>query len=206
VPLFCLVVFVVAVAVSGISPYSRTTWFFENVCGAVIIALAVATYRKFRFSDRAYLQGLAFLLLHTVATYYTYPRVPIGLWLQDVFDMSRNHYDRIIHFAFGALILLPIREVFFRREPRKSLLMEMFLSIAVMWWFATGYEILEWWGAVLTNARDAKQFLGIQGDRWDAQKDLLVALIGATLACAVDWVLVRVRHHAPSARAGHAHA
>ncbi len=200
----CLVVYVVAVVVSGISPYSRHTWFFENLCSTVIIFLAAVSYRRFRFSDRAYLQGLVFLLLHTVATYYTYPRVPIGAWLEQFLDTSRNHYDRIIHFSFGALILLPVRELFFRREPRKSLVMELFLSIAVLWWFATGYELLEWWGALLAHPRDSKEFLGIQGDAWDAQEDLFVALIGGTLAAALDYVLVKLRHrrHQPASQEG----
>ncbi|MBL8953214.1 MAG: DUF2238 domain-containing protein [Myxococcaceae bacterium] len=191
VPIMCLAVYVVALVVSGISPHNRNLWLFENVCPVIIIALAVITYRRFRFSDRAYLQGLVFLLLHTVATYYTYPRVPLGVWVSDWLDLSRNPYDRIIHFSYGLLILRPIREVAFRREPRKNLATELFLSVAAMWFFATGYELLEWWGALVAHPRDSKAFLGIQGDPWDVQQDLFVAVVGAALACGVDVLLER---------------
>ena len=191
VPLACGVAYLLAVVASGANPASRATWFLENMVPFIIVILATYTYRQFRFSDRAYCQGLAFLLLHTVATWYTYPLVPFGDWLRDGFALARNNYDRVVHFAYGALLFVPLHELLFRREPRRNRGTEMFLTVSVLLALGTGYEFLEWWAALINRAA-SDAFIATQGDVWDVQLDLFVALVGATLAAVVDAVLLKV--------------
>ena len=122
-----------------------------------------------------------YLLLHVYGSKYTYAENPFGYWLQDFFDLSRNHYDRIVHFSFGFLLAYPMRELFlvgfkFPNWVSWTLPIEITLSIGAF------YELIEWAVADLFFKEQGAAYLGIQGDIWDAQKDIFLAFLGAVIA------------------------
>jgi putative membrane protein len=193
VPIACLIVFTAVWSGLAIAPRDRADWLLENALTAVTLPAVVYGYRRFRLSDRAYVQGTIFLLLHTVGSHYTYSEVPLGDWIRDGLGLARNHYDRAVHFAFGALLLRPIRELGFgrtrRREP--SELATLYFSVGGVALWSMLYEIGEWLTARVVDPAAGTAFLGTQGDQWDAEKDMACALAGGLLAAAVEAAIDR---------------
>lgn len=186
VPAACLGIFALVWIACAIDPVYRADWALENLPTAVILPLVLVAHRRVGFSDRAWIQGTAFLVLHTVGSHYTYSEVPLGFWVRDALDLGRNHYDRFVHFAFGLLLLRPIRELGFRGHELDRPTTLFFCIAAVAWW-SVGYELVEWLVARLADPAAGTAYLGTQGDEWDAQKDMGLALLGATLAAVWEW-------------------
>jgi len=182
VPIACLIVFVVVWTALAIEPRYREAWLLENLLIFVAVPLLVLTRARFRFSDRAYVQMTALLLLHAVGSHYTYSEVPAGDWARDTFDLSRNHYDRVVHFSFGLLFLRPLRELSIGRARGLGPLSIAWLSVAGIAAASTAYELMEWLAAISVDPEAGTAFLGTQGDPWDAQKDTALACGGAILA------------------------
>lgn len=177
-PVVLLVATVVVLVISGIKPYDRTTWLLEVFPVLVGIPLLLVTYRRFPLTDLLY--GLLFVhaLILIVGGHYTYARVPVGFWFQDLFDLSRNHYDRLGHLAQGFVPAILARELLLRTSPLKRGKWLFFLVVCVCLAFSAFYELIEWWTALIGGG-SADDFLGSQGDIWDAQWDMFLALIGA---------------------------
>jgi putative membrane protein len=186
VPVACLAVFLVVWGALAIAPRYREDWLLENLPVFLAVPVAIATYRRFRFSDRAYVQMTMFLVLHSVGAHYTYSEVPLGGWVSDALGWSRNHYDRFVHLAFGVLLLRPVRELAFPDEPDPGRLRALLLSVAGIAALSVGYEIVEWLTASMVDPEAGTAFLGTQGDEWDAQKDMSLATGGAVLAAAFE--------------------
>lgn len=193
VPKLCLTVFGAVWLLLAIAPSNRPAWVLENLPTAVAIPCAIATFRRFRFSDRAYLQATIFLLLHTIGSHYTYSATPVGDWARVAFALNRNHYDRFVHFAFGILIFTPTRELFFRPPARSPWARQLGISVGLIAAWSSGYEILEWLSATIADPAAGIAFLGTQGDEWDAQKDMSCACSGAALKALVELWSSRVR-------------
>ena len=168
---------------AAIGPHDRGDWLLENLLVFGLGLLAAASYRRFPFSNLSYLLLFSFLSLHAVGAHYTYSLTPPGFWLQEAFDLSRNHYDRIVHFAFGLLLWYPMYEI-----GRRPLGLRGFASyavpLAIVLAMSAGYEIVEWGAARVVDPELGLAFVGTQGDEWDAQKDMSLALLGALLATA----------------------
>ena len=177
--LFLLVSGVGALIWSAIKPYDYPTWIAEVLPAVVGGALFVIFYRRFRFSSVSYLFSWSFALILIVGGYYTYARVPIGNWFQDAFEMSRNHYDRFGHFFQGIVPALLGRELLIRTSPLRRGKWLFFICTCMALAVSAMYELVEWVAAVTSGAED---FLGSQGDIWDAQSDMLLALLGAIVA------------------------
>ena len=173
----------------AIAPLSRADWLLENILVFVTVPVLVLTYRRFPLSDLSYVLIVAFLVLHAVGAHYTYAKVPFGFWLQDALDLSRNHFDRIVHFAFGLLLAYPIREIFLRIVQVRGF-WAYYLPFDVTLAFSAFFEILESWIARLTSPELGDAYLGTQGDIWDAQKDMTLAMMGATI-CMIATAVVR---------------
>ena len=148
--------------------------------------LLLATYRWFRFSNLSYGLFGVFLSLHLVGAHYTYAETPFGFWLQELFDLSRNHYDRIVHFLFGLLIGYPFREFLIRVTGIRLGWSYLMVMVTVLG-FSGFYEALEGLAAVVVSPELGMAFLGTQGDIWDAQKDTALAFGGSVIAMAVTW-------------------
>jgi len=193
VPLWCLIAFAIVWSGLGIAPRSRGDWVLENLPTFLGVPAAIWGFRRFRFSDRAYVQATLFLVLHTIGSHYTYSEVPAGFWARDLFGLARNHYDRFVHFAFGVLMLRPVRELgFWRGHPGRA--RELAFSIAGIGLCSVLYEVVEWAVASIVDPAAGTAYLGTQGDEWDAQQDMALALAGATLAAAAEWWLDRRRY------------
>jgi putative membrane protein len=180
-PAILLALVTVLLVVSGIRPADRLTWFLEVLPVLLAAPLLVATSRSFPLTPLAY--GLIALhaLVLMLGGHYTYAQVPLGFWIQDWFGFTRNHYDRIGHLMQGFVPALVARELLLRTSPLapgKWLFTLVFLSILGV---SACYEFTEWWAALI-GGDAAGAFLGTQGDVWDTQWDMFMALWGAVAA------------------------
>lgn len=165
-------------------PVSRSDWWLENVLVLVGVGVLVATHDK--LSRAALLSCFAFLALHAIGAHYTYSEVPydrivqaqFGFSPNELFGASRNHFDRIAHFAYGLMITPPLRELLQHRFGLRGF-WSYFLPFEMTVTTSTLYELLEWAAAVVFGGDLGTAFLGTQGDEWDAQKDMLCATLGA---------------------------
>jgi putative membrane protein len=180
-------VFSVAWTALAVAPRYREDWLLENLPTFVVVPCLVIGYRRVRFSDRAYLQGTAFLILHAIGSHYTYSEVPFGDWLRDTLHLARNPYDRLVHFSFGLLAFRAVRELAFRRPGAVGRFAEIFLSFAGVALWSLAYELTEWAVAAIVDPAAGTAFLGTQGDVWDSQKDMALACGGALIAALVEW-------------------
>jgi len=176
-----IVLWFIALIASGYAPADRLTWFLE--VAPVLIAAPLMVWSRQTFPLTPLLTWLASIhgLILILGAHYTYAHVPLGFWLQDLFDFSRNHYDRIGHFAQGFIPAILAREILLRKTNlvRGKMLFYIITSICLA--FSAFYELIEWWAAIAYGA-DADAFLGTQGDEWDTQWDMFTALIGAVTA------------------------
>ena len=192
-----LLVWLIALwVITAIEPFDRRDWLLENLLVFIYAALLIVSYRRFAFSNLSYgLFGL-FLSLHLVGAHYTYAETPFGFWLQETFDLSRNHYDRIVHFLFGLLIAYPFRELLLRAAGVRQE-WSYLLAVVTVLGFSGFYEALEGGVAMLVSPELGAAYLGTQGDEWDAQKDTAVAFGGAVSAMSVTWIADRGRRRSP---------
>jgi putative membrane protein len=187
----------VALVISGIGPRERGTWFLEVLPVLIAAPLLIFTWRPFRLTPLAYRLIFLHALVLMLGGHYTYAHVPLGFWLQDVFDFARNPYDRIGHFMQGFVPAIVIREILLRASPLQPGKWTFFLVASVALAFSAVYEFVEWWVALLFG-EGAMAFLGTQGDEWDTQWDMFLCLIGAVasqllLARIHDRELARLR-------------
>lgn len=183
-----LLVFAGAWADSLIGTTDLANWFLENILVFAAMTALVFTYKKHQFSDLSYLLICVYLCLHVFGSKHTYAENPFGYWLQETLELSRNHYDRIVHFSFGFLLAYPMRELFLKGFKFKSwvawlLPIEITLSVSGL------YELIEWAVAEILFPAQGAAYLGTQGDVWDAQKDIFLAFSGAILATTIVSIL-----------------
>lgn len=172
--------------ITAVEPFDRRDWLLENLLVFLYVALLGATYRRFTFSNVSYALFTLFLSLHLIGAHYTYAETPFGFWLQETFDLRRNHYDRIVHFSFGLLCAYPFLEII-RRAAAVRGRWAFALAASMILAFSAFYEILEAVVAVLVDPELGAAYLGTQGDEWDAQKDSALAFGGAVLAMLFAW-------------------
>lgn len=170
-----------ALTASGIAPYDRLTWGMETLPVMLGLPLLLATRRRFPLTPLVYRLLFVHGLILMLGGHYTYARVPVGLWVQDAFDLARNHYDRLGHLAQGFIPAMLTREILLRQTPLKSGGWLFFLTTSVVLAFSACYEFTEW-GAALLMGGDADAFLATQGDVCDTQWDMLLALIGGLVS------------------------
>lgn len=172
-----------ALVVSGIAPFDRGTWLLEVAPVLIAFPILAWTYRRFPLTDLLYVLVALHAVVLVVGGAYTYARVPLGGWMQEWLHLSRNPYDRIGHFMQGFVPALAAREILLRNRFVASRPMAAFLSICVAMAVSACYELLEWAAAVALG-KGADDFLGTQGDPWDTQWDMFMALVGSIVAIA----------------------
>lgn len=160
-------------------PAGRTSWVLEVGPGLTMVAVLAAIYRRLPLSHFLYTCVFLHVLVLVYGGYYTYALTPLGNWAKQAFGWSRNHYDRVGHVALGVFPCFLAREVLLRRTPLPRGGWLYFLVCSVVLAFAAFWELLEWWTALLAAPDVGVAFLGSQGDVWDAQWDMLLALLGA---------------------------
>lgn len=181
--LLTILVLIVAAALiaSGISPADRLTWWMEVAPVLIAAPVLAVTWRRFPLTPMLYVLIALHSLVLILGARYTYANVPLGFWLQDMFDFGRNPYDKIGHLAQGFVPVLIAREILLRGAVVSGRRMLGFLCVCVALSVSALYEMIEWWAALLMG-QGAHEFLGTQGDEWDAQSDMFFALIGAVIA------------------------
>ncbi len=180
-PLSLLIAFLGILLWSGINPKGYFIWALEVFPAVIAAILLIATYRRFRFSNLAYVLIFIHACILVVGGHYTYAETPIGYWMQEWFGFGRNNYDKIGHFAQGFVPAVVVREVLLRRSVVRPGGWLSFIVVSICLGLSAFYEFIEWWVAVLTGEA-AEAFLGTQGYVWDTQSDMLMCLIGAVLA------------------------
>jgi putative membrane protein len=170
-----------ALIVSGIQPYDRATWWMEVAPVLIAAPLLLITHRRYPLTPLLYALIFVHALVLILGGTHTYARVPLGFWLQDLLALERNPYDRIGHFMQGFVPAMVAREILLRGKFVAGARMVGFLSVCVALAVSAVYELIEW-GAALVLGQGADEFLGTQGDAWDTQADMFMALVGAVSA------------------------
>jgi len=188
---FLIVFFVINWVNSFVGNTDASNWLLENTLVFIFLGFLIFTYKKYKFSDLSYLLICIYLCLHVYGSKYTYAENPFGYWIKDALDLSRNHYDRIVHFSFGFLLAYPMREMFlkwfkFPAWVAWTLPIEITLSISAF------YELIEWSVADVFFKAQGDAYLGTQGDIWDAQKDIFLAFLGAIIATTIVSIIKKV--------------
>jgi putative membrane protein len=181
---------------AAINPLSREDWLLENLLVFFFAGLLLATYRRFAFSLTAYWLFALFIGMHLYGSHYTYSETPLGFWFQEAFALDRNHYDRLVHFSFGLLLVYPLRELLQRSAGLSGRWLAI-LSLALVMAMSALYEQVEMLAAVLVSPELGSAFLGTQGDEWDAQKDSALAMLGAL---SLLLLLALGKSHEPASR------
>ncbi len=198
-PLILLAAFVLLATLLGIAPSHRGDWALENALAVLGVLALVLTYGRMRLSKVSYALIFAFLVLHEVGSHYTYSEVPYDAWfrqltgrtLSSYLGFERNHYDRLVHFAYGFLLAYPFRELFVRVAEARGF-WGYFLPLDVVMSTSMLYELVEWGVALVMSDDVGQAYLGSQGDVWDAHKDMLLATTGAVLSLMIAAAVHRV--------------
>ena len=163
-------------AAMAVDPLYPDDWFLENLLVFISVPLIVWLDRRYGFSDESALYIFFFMMLHAVGSHYTYSHAPIFNVVWETLDVSRNHFDRVVHFLFGYLFMLPLFEVLKKAgvEKKSALALAFFMMVS----FSGLYEVTEWAVMEITHSELGIAFLGVQGDVWDAQKDMALAFVG----------------------------
>ena len=187
-------------------PAGRFSWLLEVGPGLVGIVVLIALYHRFPMSHMVYWCVFFHMLILIYGGYYTYAKTPLGNWAMEVFGFSRNHYDRVGHIALGVFPVFIIREILLQVTPLQRGGWFYFIVFSIVLAIAAFWELLEWWITLIVASDVGTAFLGSQGDIWDAQWDMFLALVGAMLAVPLfyrlhDRSMMRLgkfgRHHLP---------
>lgn len=170
--------------ISGIAPFDRLTWVMEVAPVLIALPVLAATRQRYPLTTLLYVLIAAHALVLIAGGTYSYARVPFGFWMQDILGTVRNPYDKIGHFMQGFVPALVAREILIRRSHLAGRKMTAFLCVCIAMAISASYELIEW-GAALWLGQGAEEFLGTQGDPWDTQSDMLMALIGSSTAIAL---------------------
>ena len=185
--LLCTLISAIGLVWSGIHPADRTTWWLEVAPVIVVLPLLWVSRARFPLTPLLYALIAAHGVILMVGGHYTYAEVPLGNWLRDALGLARNHYDRLGHFAQGFVPAIAARELLLRRSPLHRGRWLFFLVTCICLAISAFYEFIEWWTALISGT-GATAFLGTQGDIWDTQSDMFMALVGALLA---QWLMAR---------------
>lgn len=199
-PLAFLLLTLAVLAWSGVAPADRFTWFLEVLPVLVALPILLVSARRFPFTPLAYALMATHGVILMVGGHYTYAEMPLFNWLRDALDLARNHYDRVGHIAQGFFPAIIAREILIRASPLKPGSWLFFLVTCFCLAFSAFYEMIEWWVA-LASGDQAVAFLATQGDVWDTQWDMFLALLGAI----VSQLLLSNLHDRQLARMGLRH-
>lgn len=170
------------VAGSAVGARDLFTWAFEIVPGLLAVGVLVAVYPRFPFSNVVCVLAVVHILVLAIGAKYTYAEAPPGEWMRSVFGLARNPFDRVGHFMQGFVPALAAREIFLRRTPLRPGGWLFFLTVCFALAFSAFYELLEWWVVLAFYPDAGPEWLGHQGDPWDAQADMAMALAGSILS------------------------
>ncbi|MEK6835494.1 MAG: DUF2238 domain-containing protein [Nanoarchaeota archaeon] len=184
-----LVLFLIIWILLAINPRYRIAWAYENILTIVFVFLLILTYKRFKFSNFTYSLLFILLVLHAIGGHFSYTEVPLFDLIKDNFNLERNNYDRFVHFIFGFIFYFPAYEFISKKVGIRGFWLYFIIFLIV-----TGlkgiYEVIEYLSLLTTKSEIiGTNFLGMQGDQWDAQKDMILGMIGAFFA----WIVILIR-------------
>jgi putative membrane protein len=182
-----LAIFFLVLIWSAIQPKDQFTWFLEVAPALIGLVLIIFTYRSFPLTPLLYTLVLIHMLILMVGGHYTYAEVPLFDWIKEAFHQDRNNYDKVGHFAQGAIPIILAREILIRKHVVQVINGSLWLNyilLSIILAFSAFYELIEWWVA-LASGEDAEAFLGTQGYIWDTQSDMMYALVGGLFSLLV---------------------
>lgn len=177
--IICAVIWIV----TAVGPIDRQAWVLENILVLLFALVFAFAHRRLQLSNPALLFLALFLILHMIGAHYTYAKMPLGLWAKQTFGFSRNHFDRVAHFGFGLFLAYPVRELL-RRFSGISRGWSFWITVGIILAVSGFFEILESIVAEIVAPGQGVNWLGGQGDQWDAQNDMLSAMLGALIMMA----------------------
>ncbi|WP_196781791.1 DUF2238 domain-containing protein [Malaciobacter pacificus] len=180
------VIFLIFFILLGLNPIDRSVWIVEVIPVVAVYLLLISTYKSFRFSNLSYTLMSLWLFWHTIGGHYTFANVPFD-FITELFHFERNHFDRIGHIVVG-FYAYPMVEFLVRKHYTNKIIASFFGLFFIMS-IAASYEIIEWAYAVIEGGNTGIEFLGSQGDIWDAQKDMLADTVGAIIALGLFWFI-----------------
>ncbi len=176
-----LLIFFIVLAWSVINPKDLFTWFLEVLPTLFGLIALTITYQRFRLTNLVYCLILIHAIILIIGGHYTYAEMPLFNWLRDTFDLGRNYYDRLGHFAQGFIPAIIVREILLRKSELRPGKLLSFIIVSICLAISASYELIEWGVAEATGSA-AEAFLGTQGDIWDTQWDMFMALWGAIIS------------------------
>ncbi len=179
-------IFVILFIAMGIEPVDRRVWFLEETPVVIVFLILLLSYKKFRFSNMSYFLMSFWIYMHTIGGHYTFANVPFD-FVTNLFDFQRNNFDRFAHFVVG-FYAFPIAELLLRKKWATPFIAALF-GFSFIMSIAAWYEILEWAYAAIDGGEVGLEFLGSQGDIWDAQKDMFLDGLGAIFSLIIFWVV-----------------
>jgi putative membrane protein len=180
--IYTLLVLVILLLIwSAINPYEYFTWFLEVLPAIVGVIILIATFNKFRFTNFVYILIFIHCAILIIGSHYTYAEVPLFDWFQEVFNQSRNNYDKVGHFAQGFVPAMITREILIRKNVINNMSWLSFIVVCIAMAISVTYEFIEW-AVSLGTGDGGDAFLGTQGYIWDTQSDMLYATVGAIIA------------------------
>jgi len=193
-PILLLGLYILEFSWLAINPTDRSVWWAENIPVLTVVIFLVLTYRKFRFSNPAYVLMAFFLMYHTVGGHFTFERTPFDFFddllnrlkLGFLFPAGRNNFDRVGHFLVG-VFAYPIAEWLYCKKMVRNLGLAVAVGVLALGFWGALYEIIEMLYAVSVGGSSGQSFLGSQGDIWDAQKDTLLDILGAITVVVIGW-------------------
>jgi putative membrane protein len=179
-----LVLYLVGFSLLAINPHDRADWAIENLFPLGQLTAVIISYRYYKFTRLSYYMIFVYLFVQSWGGHFTYAEAAPFNWLRDHFHLGRNHYDRVAHFMLGFLVAIPVREILlqFVQTSRRWL---AFITCSIILAIGAFYELIEWWVAMLATPNLGDKFLGTQGDIWDTQWDMFLALVGAILTLVI---------------------
>lgn len=162
------------------TPVDRFVWLLENILIFIFFIVFLAMHRRYIFSTTSYLFIFLFLTLHTIGAHYSY-QTPIDPWLNQWFELDRAYYDRVVHLSFGLFMIIPIKDWLEQLITQASQKMVSFFSILTLFSAGAFYELIEMWVAKIVAPEQGTTFIGLQGDPWDTQHDMELALYGSLI-------------------------
>jgi putative membrane protein len=180
-PLILMLAGIALLALTALHPHDYPTWWMEVAPIFIALPILVATYKSYTLTPLTYRLLFLHALILMVGGHYTYAEVPLGFWMEDWFGFARNNYDKIGHLAQGFIPAILFRELLLRSSPLRQGKLLFTLVVACCLAVSASYELIEW-AAAISMGQGADAFLGTQGDPWDTQTDMLMALIGAIVA------------------------
>ena len=187
-PRILLGVFLVFWIIVAISPLYRGVWIAENILTVLFVGFLILTYKKFKFSNLSYTLLVAFLVLHTIGSQYSYTEMPLFELIRDSFGLARNYYDRVVHFLFGLIFFIPGYEFISKKLKIKGF-WAFFLTFLAVVSLQSIFEVIEFAFILITRSEIiGTHYLGMQGDQWDAQKDMALGMLGSGIAWIWIWL------------------